>query len=423
MSVKKGQNASDLQTANRSLVLQILSEKKVCTRVELARLTGLSQASITIIVNFLIEAGLVREVGITAGKNGRRSIAIALNEDKYKVVAVSMNRSFFQVGLFDLGGTCYDSYKEEIRIDLGANSTLQRIIGAVERLIRDRDDVYAIGMAVPGPFLRKERRIALLTEFQGWTDIDLVEAMERAFSLPTWVEHDANAGVMGEWRYGNFADKNSTMIQVLTGDGIGAGVLDNGHIFFGSNGIAGQFGHMSLNVHGPRCACGNYGCLELYCTTFSLARCAKEELHHHPESVLNRHPTITYTDVFDGMEKGDGYCIDLIKQLGFYLGCGVVNLINAYDPRYIILSGVLAQRGSELLLTTVRHTVKQRILPEFYKMVDIVYSELPVYSVLLGAAAIATSKLIEHPNLLLDTKEQVMKQKESFPPAGFDHPK
>ena len=167
MSVKKGQNASDLQTANRSLVLQILSEKKVCTRVELARLTGLSQASITIIVNFLIEAGLVREVGITADKNGRRSIAIALNEDKYKVVAVSMNRSFFQVGLFDLGGTCYDSYKEEIRIDLGANSTLQRIIGAVERLIRDRDDVYAIGMAVPGPFLRKERRIALLTEFQG----------------------------------------------------------------------------------------------------------------------------------------------------------------------------------------------------------------------------------------------------------------
>lgn len=407
MTQKRGQNASDLQTANRSLVLQILSEKKVCTRVELARLTGLTQASITIIVNFLIEVGLVSEVGITSGKNGRRSIAISLNESQYKVIAISMNRSFFQVGLFDLGGTCYESYQEKIRIDLGANSTLQRMIGAVKRLTEGKTDIFAIGMAVPGPFFRKERRIALLTEFQGWTDIDLVEAMQNAFSLPTWVEHDANAAVMGEWRYGQLEDKNSTIIQVLTGDGIGAGILDNGHIFFGNNGIAGQFGHISLDVNGPRCACGNYGCLELYCSTFAIERRAKESLHLHPDSVLNKYSNITYTDIFAGTKENDPYCIDLIKQLGFYLGCGLVNLINAYDPRHIVISGVLAQGENEVLLSTIHRTVQQRVLPEIYSKVNIVYSKLPVYSVLLGAAAIATSKLIEHPDMLLSANKNI----------------
>ena len=99
MTEQKGQNSSHIQTANRNLILQILSQKKICTRVELARLTGLTQASITITVNYLIEMGVVKEVGVISGTRGRRCIAIALNESNYKIAAITMNRTAFSIGL------------------------------------------------------------------------------------------------------------------------------------------------------------------------------------------------------------------------------------------------------------------------------------------------------------------------------------
>ena len=402
MTEQKGQNSSHIQTANRNLILQILSQKKICTRVELARLTGLTQASITITVNYLIEMGVVKEVGVISGTRGRRCIAIALNESNYKIAAITMNRTAFSIGLFDIGGTCYESHTGKINSQNGAWSSLGKIIRAVQTMIRDKTDVYAVGMAVAGPYLRNEHRIALLTEFQGWTDIDLVKTVEAAVQLPVYVEHDANAGVMGEWLYGQLEDRNNCIIDVLTGDGVGAGIMDRGRLFFGSNGIAGQFGHISLDVNGPRCACGNYGCLELYCSTYALVRNAQANLADHPESRLNTEKNITWESVFDGAAHDDAFCVDLIQDLGRKFGYGLVNLVNAYDPRYIIIDGLYAQKQSGLFLSAIRDTLQRRVLPEIYEKLTIQYSARPVFSVLQGAAAIAANKLLSDSNWMIN---------------------
>lgn len=407
MTERKGQNSSHIQTANRNLILQILSQKKICTRVELSKLTGLTQASITITVNYMIEMGVLKEVGMISGTRGRRCIAIALNEPCYKVAAIAMNRTTFSIGLFDIGGTCYESHTGQIVSENGARSSLEEIIKAVKTMLQGKDDVYAVGMAVAGPYLRSEHRIALLTEFQGWTDIDLMKTVAAAVQLPVYIEHDANAGVMGEWLYGKLEDRNNCIVDVLTGDGVGAGIIDHGNLFFGNNGIAGQFGHISLDAHGPRCACGNYGCLELYCSTYALVRSAEAGLPAHPDSSLCKLETITWQSVFDGAEQNDAFCMDLIHTLGQRFGYGLVNLVNAYDPRYIILDGLYAQKRNQLFLSAVRDTVQQRVLPEIFRNLTIRYSERPVFSVLQGAAAIAANELLSDSNWMINhTKQQ-----------------
>ena len=403
MTERRGQNLSHIQAANRNLILQILLQRKSCTRVELARLTGLTQASITITVKHLMEKGIIKETGSISGTRGRRRVVIELNESNYKIAAIAMNRTTFNIGLFDIGGTCYDSQSGFLDARSGARSSLNKILKAVETMIRDRRDIYAIGMAVAGPYLRNEHRIALLTEFQGWTDIDLLQTLESTFNLPVYVEHDANAGAMAEWLYGNLEDSNNCIVYVLTGDGVGAGIIDRGSLFLGNNGIAGQFGHISLNINGPRCACGNYGCLELYCSTYALVRNAQSGLSDHPDSILSQTKTITWETVFDGAENEDAFCVDLLSDLGRKLGCGIVNLINAYDPKYIIIDGLYAQKKSPVLMFAIKDIICKRVLPEIYQNLIVQYSEQPVFSVLRGAAAIATNGLLSDPNRILNS--------------------
>lgn len=401
----RGQNASYIQASNRSLILKLLSQKENCTRVELARLTGLTQASITITVNFLIEAGLVREVGNVSGKRGRRCIALALKKEEFKVLAVTMNRTTFSVGIFDIGGKCYQVEEERIDASEDAGDVLKRIHAASAKIMKHHERIYAIGMAVAGPYLRYERRIGILTESRGWPQIDLVDEMEKAFHLPAFVEHDANAGVMGEWLYGGLEDRDNCIVDVLTGDGIGAGVMVGGKLLFGNNGIAGQFGHISINVKGPRCLCGNYGCLELYSSAYALIRNAAAHLKEHPESVLNKVKEIDCRAIFEGADRNDAYCSEMVEELGHNLGYGIVNLINAYDPKYIVIDGLYARLGGERFMSAIQEVVRERVLPEVYQNLSIFYSELAVYSVLQGAAAIAANKLLSDPEWMANGKK------------------
>ena len=260
-------------------------------------------------------------------------------------------------------------------------------------------------MAVAGPYLRYERRIGILTESRGWPQIDLVDEMEKAFHLPAFVEHDANAGVMGEWLYGGLEDRDNCIVDVLTGDGIGAGVMVGGKLLFGNNGIAGQFGHISINVQGPRCLCGNYGCLELYSSAYALVRNAKAHLTDHPESVLHETEEIDCKAIFDGAAADDAYCAELIEELGHNLGYGIVNLINAYDPKYIVIDGLYARLGGGRLMSAIQEIVRERVLPEVYQNLSIFYSRLAVYSVLQGAAAIAANKLLSDPEWMANGKK------------------
>lgn len=393
-----GRNSEDIKKFNRSLVLQILAKRDICSRAELAVSTGLTQATITKIVDSMIEAGVVKEGGMIAGKLDRRSINIKLNKHICKVLAVKIARKSFDVAAFCLDGTLIEQNHIPIDISHGARFAIEQIKKATQAMCNRYLDIMAIGMAVPGPYMYNEGKIAIMSEFSGWDKIDIRNEFTSEFDLPIIIEHDANAGALAEWN-GRLNKNGDVLLCFLASEGIGSGIISDGVIFRGNDGVAGEVGHMSINMHGPKCSCGNYGCLEKYCSAISFVRWVQEDLIHHPESSLNSEPEITPEVVFKHMKQGDPFSIEEVKKVGAYMGYGIANAVYLYNPNEIVITDIMTG-GGEILLNAIKEVVKERVLPRLYQDLEIRLSTSKYDTILKGAAALAIDFLFEHPAML-----------------------
>ena len=184
---KIGKNSFDIQESNRVSVLRILSKEDVLTRADLSRMTGLKQATITNIINDLLSSGVVSETGTLKGNLGRRSIGIRLNAENFNVVGIKIARRSYSVGIFNIKNQLLDKTYQKLEPSTGASAVLQSLVADARRLIDKYGSCCAIGVAVPGPYLRREGRIAVMTEFVGWEKIDIYKKLSDAFEQPVFV--------------------------------------------------------------------------------------------------------------------------------------------------------------------------------------------------------------------------------------------
>lgn len=398
---KIGKNYLDIQESNRSAVLKILSKGTVITRADIARWTGLKQATITNIINDLIASGVVIETGILKGSLGRRSIGIQMNGDKYTVLGVKIARRSYSLGVFDLHNRLLEQSKQKVDGNMDASVMLGNILSEAHTMIEKYKNCCAIGVAVSGPFLRRDGRIAVMSEFAGWESIDIREIMRDAFDVPVFIEHDANAGALGEWSHTQSFGTNDVLVHLLASEGIGTGVVLDGKIISGYRGIFGEVGHMSINAEGDKCVCGNYGCLETYCSALAFVKTVVTELPQHPESSLNSEEKITAEVIFEHMARGDEFCRSIVVRMGRYLGYGITNIVNAYDPREIVISDIMSG-GGEIMLDAIKETVRDRLLPAVYKDLVIRYSSLSGDLILHGAAAVAIDNILKKTDIFFN---------------------
>jgi len=397
-----GTNYESMPMLNRSLILRILSKRESCTRVELASYVGLTQAGVGKIINELIEAGIVLERGTAIGKLGKRSISISLNREACKVLAVKIARRSYDVGVFQLGMAPVEKIHREIGLHPGKpGETLGDIISVMRAFIERYPDIKAIGVGVPGPYLHNKGRIALMSEFAGWEEINIIDELSAAFDMPVIVHHDADASAFAEWQASTrneIADRG-TLVSLLISEGVGAGIIENGAILQGVYGTAGEVGHMSIDLNGPKCACGNRGCLELYTSALSFARIVAEELKDHPESSLYGLEDITAETVFEHMRKGDSFSIEQVKKVGRYLGYGITNIVYLYNPEVIVMTDIMTG-GGDVLLEAAKEVVRERTLPALSENLEIRMTTLTEDAVLAGAAALAADGLLKDPSRL-----------------------
>ncbi len=390
-----GSNNSDLTEMNRSAIVKIL-QQKVCSRAEIARITGLTQASITKITAVLIEMGIVSEVGIIKGSGNRRSIGLRLNAEDKQVIGVKFSRQRFSIGVFDISGKLYSLKHTDFTLEQGTREVLEDMKRQISDMLNKHDNVVAIGMAVPGPYFREKGRIALVTTMPEWHDINFKDEFRDAFDKPVFIEQDANAGALAEWWFGNHTMPINTLAYLLAGDGIGSGIVDNGNLLLGMKGIASEIGHMSVDVNGPKCECGNHGCLELYCCVPALLNLAKKEIKGF-NKLSFQHKAEACEYVFEEARKGNKEAIEVVHEIARYLGYGCINIMHAYNPDIIVI-GDLLSKGGDLLLGTIIETVQSRLIPEVYEKVRIEMTQLTVNPTLLGAAAIATDRVLRKPS-------------------------
>lgn len=397
MDKSTGKNPSSLRGDNVALIIRLLRERGILSRVALSRLTGLSQVAITNIISDLLDKGMIYETGALEGSKGRRSVGITLNDDFRHFIGVRINRDYFTAGIFNMAGRLQKQLTESIDSLSDPKDVLRRLKNALAVLLEaSRAPVSGIGMALPGPLFPREGKVLLMSGFPGWNIVNVKEELDglcRSHGLALCIEHDANCGVLAERWYGAENIGRTTLYLVID-RGIGCGLMIDGSLYSGSNGMSGELGHVSIDYNGPTCECGNRGCLELYCSTKAI-----EDEYKRRRALESDAQSVPYSleDIVEAANNGDETAYAVVGRAARFLGIGIVGIINVLNPDTIILSDKISEAG-EMYFSVLRKTLKNRLLPEIYENLNLrTGSRFDCDPMLVGAGALVFEKLLESP--------------------------
>ena len=379
--------------SNLRLVVRAILDMEHPTRIALAKKLALSQSAITKIVNRLLKSGLVVESACLDTDRGRKPIELEVNKRLAVSLAVRVNRNYISAVLCAIDGAVL--YRDTRRIS--AEEGIAAAVVTLKALIRHMLEhlplpVWGIGMALPGPLDVRRERIAIMTGFPGWSDVDLIGELGEEFHLPVFLDHDANCGARAETWYGEYRHCKS-LVYVLCDRGIGVGFVLGEDIYANPRGFTGEFGHMSINCFGPKCECGNHGCLELYASTVALEREYQRELF---ESGSDRGAAQTSPEICALVREGDAVARRAFARVSRYLAFGTVSLINLLNPETVVFDDRITE-GGPYFLEVVQDTLKRHLLPNIYNDLQVNVSSLDGDAVLLGAGALAFERLLEDP--------------------------
>ncbi len=276
-----------------------------------------------------------------------------------------------------------------------ADKRVHRILAKSKALI-SQSPVSACGIGFGGPVNFNTQRIVNSTHVVGWDDCPLPKIIEQHLGLPTIIDNDANAGALGEFAFG--AGQNSRHIVYYTvSTGIGGGIVIDGSIYRGGNGYAGELGHVTISRDGPKCDCGNRGCLEALCSGTAMGRRAARAVQKHPRKgraiarAANDNP-ITAKALFDAARSGDPSARALVGEICTDLGQGLAMTANALAPDVIVIGGGVSNAG-RVLFEPLRRETRRFLMPIHRPHLKIVPAKLKSHSVLLGAVALAKQLL------------------------------
>ncbi len=313
----------------------------------------------------------------------------------------------FFIGI-DLGGTkigtaLVDEQGQVISRDYRETEAARGLTAVVARMIDAASEVMnaggvasaqvsAVGVAAPGPIDAKSGVVTTPPNLPGWKDVPLRQLVQDGIGLPTALENDANAAALAEHRFGA-GRGTKDMIYVTASTGIGGGFILNGELYSGATGAAGEIGHMTILPQGPLCRCGNRGCLEALASGSGIAREARER-------VARGVPTLV-TDLAEGdldrisaklvaqaAAQGDAEAREILDQAMSYLGVGIANLVDLFNPELIVVGGGLTKMG-ERLFDPIRRMIQRRAFPAPAQVVKVVPAQLGDDVGVLGAATVA----------------------------------
>ena len=391
---------ASVSESNRSRIVKHLYHNGISSRAQIAKALELTPAAITKITARLIEAGMIEETGDLEGSKNRRSIGLKLNTTRFRVIGIKFARSLVQIGVFGLCGNALSIENLPTVYDNTIDDTIATIHQRVEQLLDNDPSIVAIGMAVPGPYLRNVGRTAVVSSMQGWRRINFIDEFVTAFRVPVFIEQDARAGALAHYLFDPSVHADGNLAYYLVGEGVGLGVIDNGRLINGFLGAATEIGHISIDVNGRPCDCGNVGCLERYCSTPAIHDMLIESGTVVPGAADMTHAEAARA-LFTKASVGDEDAASMVREIGRYVGYGCVTIFNGYNPEHIIIGDIVSEAGP-MLLDEVRATVAERAIPEINAATSITLSTLPTDAAVSGAAAVAVTQFLEHPSVFFD---------------------
>ena len=397
MQSAKGSTVRDIRQHNRLLILKHIAIKPMVSRMELSEVTGLSKMAVGNMVNDLMELGLVEEIKGSSDTSvyGRPPGALRISNRSPLICGMLIKRSMFQVVLADFSGNIIDS--EEIRYDkqLQKSDISTWLLNAYQTLrARQCREVIAVGISAIGPVDTKRGVILNPPFFHGISNVEIVAEIHAATGLPTYLINDANAGALAEKLYGQAQQEtNFCYLHIMNGIGVGC-VLDN-KLYSGDFGQSGEIGHTTINCTGPRCECGNTGCLELYANVEAMTRRIHElESVLHVTFPLKPDEKMNWKLILDHANMGNELAVLALEEFCGYISYAMTNIVNLLDLSHIVI-GYHSGNPGDIVERLLQQKLQQRVLYTDYRRISVTRSVFGGDAPLIGAIACCTEKIFD----------------------------
>ena len=314
------------------------------------------------------------------------------------IVGVDLGGTTIVVGtVTEDGHTLHGLVQEHTPVELGPDGVVARVVAMILQSIErtraevgdPKADIAGVGIGAPGP-LDRERGIVIVAPNLGWRDMPLRERIGAATGLDAALDNDANCATLGEWWRGA-ASGAGIVVGFTIGTGIGGGIVLDGQVFHGASDVAGEFGHMTIDVTGRRCKCGNYGCLEAYASGTAIAARTIEELESGTQSTIatlvdGDYTRVTAQTVYRAAQDGDALALEIVRDTARFLGAGIASVVNLLNPEVVVVTGGVTKAG-ERLFGPLRLEVARRAFKPAVAACRIVPGELPGTAGVYGAVA------------------------------------
>ncbi len=300
-----------------------------------------------------------------------------------KIVGVDFGGTTFTVGLVDVeNGEVLKEEQHETKAWEGFENITYRVAKVINSI---KEDAKAVGIGSPGSIL--DGVVKFSPNLPDWMDVPLADRIKDLTNLPTFVENDANAFVLGEKWFG--AGKGYNHIVALTlGTGVGGGVITHGLLLKGYLGIGAELGHVIVEPNGPKCGCGNYGCLEAIASATAIVRMAKEMRKDFSNSEIFKSDKISAKTIMDAARNGDKLGIIIRDKMVDALGRAIAGFAHIFNPQIVIIGGGVSKAG-DVILKPLREKVEGYLMPSFIGTFEVVISPLLDKAGVLGAASVA----------------------------------
>lgn len=396
-------NAKYINKINKINILQLIRDGEATTRAECSKKSKLSAPTVSRLVDSLIHnEKLVSENGNGFSSGGRRPTLLRFSGENGFVIGIDLGTTNIYGILSDLNGKIIAEISQPTIVDEGFNSIMKRTCDIIQSLRKTPQvkgkRIFGVGMAVAGLINKKENIVEFSPDFH-WHDVDVKGTLNKICNLPIIFDNVTRLMAIGEMVNG-IGHKYDNFICINVGYGIGAGIIVDGKPLLGPTGMAGEFGHFTLDKDSKvQCACGNYGCLEALASGNAIARSAQQQLKAGAKSILLEMcdqdiSKITAKMVADAAKTGEKFSRNIFDTAAEYLGVGIAGLINLFSPRAVFIGGGVAQAG-DLLFDTIKKTVNARSLNKIAKEVVILPATFGLKSAAMGAVSMVLENVLQ----------------------------
>jgi len=391
---KKYNSIKDL---NRTRVLKYIWDNAPIDRAKVSKELGLSKTTLTVIVKELIENKILEETGYgnSTSEGGKRPILLNFREDIGYIVGITVGIKKIKVTLGNIKAQFLSELETERDPDENPYKTLNKISALIKKLDNyDKNRTLGIGIGIPGIIDHINGIVKFSPNLKGWVNIEVKKYIEEKFpGINCYIDKETYLQIFAEKWFGQINPRN--FITIEAGVGIGIGIFINNRICRGENNAAGEFGHTTIVPNGIECHCGNYGCWETVATTRSFISKALNGIKKGISTKLMDYcvnGNITFKSIVNAYKDGDEFSKGLLKEYAHWLGVGIANVVNVFDPELIMIYGPASEMG-ETGIKIIKDTIASNALPKVKRDIVVKYSNFGKEAKLIGTLGLVIKNI------------------------------